>query len=135
MPDSERYTATLSSDPAEIARVRAEIQGIAERHGFGSRAGDVVLALDELLANAQEHGRAPVAVRVWADGRLVIEVFDVGDGFDRAHVWKTHPPEPFGRRGRGLWIARQLADMVEIQVDAEGTRVRLELSHDPHIGA
>lgn len=135
MPDNERYTATLGSDPAEIARVRAEIQRIAERHGFGSRAGDVVLALDEILANAQEHGRAPVAVRAWADGRLVIEVSDVGNGFDRARVWGTHPPEPLGPRGRGLWIARQLTDWVEIQVDAEGTRVRIEMSHDPHIGA
>lgn len=135
MPDSERYTATLGSDPAEIARVRAEIQRIAERHGFGRRAGDVVLALDEILANAQEHGRAPVAVRAWADGRLVIEVSDVGNGFDRARVWGTHPPEPLGPRGRGLWIARQLTDWVEIQVDAEGTRVRIEMSHDPHIGA
>lgn len=135
MSEREHYTATLGSDPAEIARVRQAVREIAERHGFGERAGDLVLALDEIVANAQEHGRAPVAVRAWTDGRLVIEVTDVGNGFDRGEVWSTHPPTPFGPRGRGLWIARQLADLVNVTVDADGTRVRLEVSPDPHIGA
>jgi anti-sigma regulatory factor (Ser/Thr protein kinase) len=130
MPEPELYTTILGSDPAEIARVRAAVREIAEREGFAERAGDLVLALDEVVANAQEHGRAPVAVRAWNDGRLVVEVRDVGEGFDRAH-----PPTPLGPRGRGLWIARQLADHVEITVDPNGTMVRLEVSPDPHIGA
>ncbi len=115
--------------------MRIDVRDMAVRHGFAERAGDLVLALDEVVANAQEHGRAPVAVRAWMDGRLVVEVRDVGDGFDRARVWSTHPPTPLGRRGRGLWIARQLADHVEISVDPSGTMVRLEVSPDPHIGA
>ena len=135
MNEQEQYTATLGSDPAEIARVRDAVHAMACRHGFADRAADLVLALDEVLANAQEHGRAPVGIRAYADGRLVVEVFDVGDGFDRARVWKAHPPPHTGGRGRGLWIARQLTDLVEIQVDPEGTLVRLEVSPDPHIGA
>jgi anti-sigma regulatory factor (Ser/Thr protein kinase) len=135
MNTPELYTATLGSDPAEIALVRATVQKLAEREGFAERAGDLVLALDEIVANAQEHGRAPIAVRVWNDGRLVVEVRDVGEGFDRARVWRSHPPEPLGARGRGLWIARQLADHVEIIVEPNGTMVRLEVSPDPHIGA
>ena len=135
MPAPELYTTILGSDPAEIARVRAAVREIAVREGFAERAGDLVLALDEVVANAQEHGRAPVAIRAWNDGRLVVEVRDVGEGFDRAHVWRTHPPAPLGARGRGLWIARQLADHVEINVDPNGTMVRLEVSPDPHIGA
>lgn len=135
MDEPESYTATLGADPAEIARVRDAIRALAERHGFADRAADLVLALDEVLANAQEHGRAPVGVRAWADGRVVVEVFDVGDGFDRARVWDTHPPRHTGTRGRGLWIARQLTDLVDIRVDPDGTCVRLEVSPDPHIGA
>lgn len=133
--EPERYTATLGSDPAEIAEVRESVRSIAERHGFADRAADLVLALDEVLANAQEHGRAPVGIRAWADGRVVVEVFDVGNGFDRARVWQTHPPRHTGVRGRGLWIARQLADLVHIESDPEGTLVRIEVSPDPHIGA
>lgn len=134
-PPREHYTATLGSDPGEIGRVRTAIRDLAERHGFGDRAHDLVLALDEIVANAQEHGRAPVAVRAWTDGRLVVEVSDVGEGFDRAEVWESHPPAPLGQRGRGLWIARQLADHVTIAMEPAGTRVRLEVSPDPHIGA
>jgi len=133
--DREHYTATLGPDPAEIGRVRAAVWELARRQGFGDRAADLVLALDEIVANAQEHGRAPIAVRAWADGRLVVEVSDVGDGFDRGRVWQAHPPAPLGTRGRGLWIARQLADHVVIRVSPTGTTVRLEVSPDPHIGA
>jgi serine/threonine-protein kinase RsbW len=131
----DRWTAVLGGDPAEIADVRSAVHGIAVEAGFAERAGDLVLALDEVIANAQEHGRPPIAVSAWVDGRLIVEVEDVGTGFDRARVWGTHPPAPLGRRGRGLWIARQLTDTVGIRSDASGTHVRLELSPDPHIGA
>jgi anti-sigma regulatory factor (Ser/Thr protein kinase) len=133
--DNERYRAALGSDPAEIARVRADVGELAVRHGFPDRAGDLVLALDEVIANAQEHGRAPIGVEAWVDGRIVVEVRDVGNGFDRERVWSAHPPTPYGQRGRGLWITRQLTDAVSISSGHDGTVVRIELSPDPHIGA
>lgn len=135
MEEHERYSAALGDDPAEIAEVRSAVRDLAARSGFADRAGDLVLALDEVIANAQEHGRAPICVRAWADGRLVVEVSDVGAGFDRARVWSTHPPPPLGRRGRGLWIIRQLTDLVAISSGEHGTTVRIELSPEPHIGA
>jgi anti-sigma regulatory factor (Ser/Thr protein kinase) len=131
----ERYSAALGDDPAEIAEVRAGVRDLAVRSGFAERAGDLVLALDEVIANAQEHGRPPIEVRAWADGRLVVEVSDAGPGFDRARVWSTHPPPPLGQRGRGLWIIRQLTDVVAVRTGEDGTTVRIELSPDPHIGA
>jgi anti-sigma regulatory factor (Ser/Thr protein kinase) len=132
---ADRYTAALGADPAEIADVRLAVREMAMRHGFADRAGDLMLALDEVIANAQEHGRPPIEVTAWVDGRLVVEVADVGPGFDRGQVWRSHPPPPLGRRGRGLWIIRQLTDLVSIRSDEHGTIVRLELSPDPHIGA
>ena len=135
MDENDRYTAALGDDPGEIAEVRTALRGMALRAGFADRAGDLVLALDEVIANAQEHGCPPIEVRAWADGRLVVEVSDAGAGFDRARVWSTHPPPPLGRRGRGLWIIRQLTDLVTIRSDEGGTTVRIELSPDPHIGA
>ena len=131
----QRYRAALGTDPAEIAEVRAVVRDIAVRNGFPERAGDLVLALDEAIANAQEHGRPPIEVTAWVDGRLVVVVGDVGGGFDRARVWSTHPPPPLGRRGRGLWIIRQLTDLVSITTGDAGTQVRMELSPEPHIGA
>ena len=133
--EEERYRAALGDDPAEIVVVRSALRDLAVEHGLAERAGDLVLALDEVIANAQEHGRPPIEVRAWADGRLIVEVSDAGTGFDRARVWKTHPPPPLGQRGRGLWIIRQLTDLVAISSGADGTTVRIELSPDPHIGA
>ncbi len=135
MEKSTRYSIALGADPAEIARVRADVGALAVRAGFPERANDLVLALDEVIANAQEHGRAPISVEAWVDGRIVVEVSDVGGGFDRSRVWSGHPPTPFGQRGRGLWITRQLTDAVSIESGGRGTIVRIELSPDPHIGA
>lgn len=135
MENGERYSTALGNDPAEIARVRADVGDIARRHGFHDRAGDLVLALDEVIANAQEHGGTPIDVEAWVDGRIVVEVSDHGGGFDRQRVWSAHPPTPYGARGRGLWIIRQLTDAVSISSGERGTIVRIELSPDPHIGA
>lgn len=132
---SLRLEAVLGADPAEVAPLRTAMAELARRAGFADRASDAVLALDELIANAQEHGRPPITVRAWGDGRLVVVVSDRGAGFRAADVWRTHPPEPFGRRGRGLWIVRQLTDCVCLDTGPEGTTVRVELSPDPHIGA
>jgi anti-sigma regulatory factor (Ser/Thr protein kinase) len=132
---SGRYLRTVGGNPAEIAQIRHDIKAIAATTGFSDRAGDVALALDELIANSQEHGEPPIEVEAWNDGRLVIEVSDKGTGFDRAEIWGTHPPRHTGHRGRGLWIVRQLADRVEIFTDDGSTRVRVEFTIDPGIGA
>jgi anti-sigma regulatory factor (Ser/Thr protein kinase) len=135
MPRNHRYSTVIGADPAEIAEIREDVRGLAVESGFSDRAGDLVLALDELLANAQEHGRPPVEVDAWSDGRLIVEVTDHGEGFDQPRIWRNHPPEPSGRRGRGLWIVRQLVDGVAIASGPMGTRVRVELTVDPAIGA
>lgn len=132
---TERYQAALGRDPAEIVAVRTTMRALAERHGFADRAGDLVLALDEVIANAQEHGTPPILVDAWIDGRVVVEVRDNGAGFEPDRVWARHPPDRYGTRGRGLWIIRQLTDHLQVACGEGGTVVRIELSPEPHIGA
>lgn len=115
--------------------MRAATRALADQHGFAPRASDLVLALDELVANAREHGRAPITVSGWYDGRLVIAVADRGAGFDFSSVVRQHPPVMLGRRGRGLWIVRQVTDHIDVDSGPEGTTVRVELTHEPQIGA
>lgn len=134
-PPTDAYVAQLSGASAEVPAVRTAIRDLAERHGFASRASDLTLALDELVANAQEHGRPPITVRCWYDGRLVLSVSDAGPGFNLREIVQSHPPVMLGRRGRGLWIIRQVTDHVHVDHDDAGTTVRVELSHEPHIGA
>ena len=129
------FAITLTGDPGEVPPVRVATRALAEQHGFHDRASDLVLALDELVANAQEHASPPITVEGWYDGRLVLAISDAGGGFDYHAVLREHPPVMLGRRGRGLWIVRQVTDFVEVDAGSRGTTVRVELNHEPHIGA
>lgn len=124
----------LSGDPRELATLRAEVGELAAQHGLSERSADVVLALEELVANAQQHGAPPVDVAIWADGRLMIEVSDGGSGLGRMAV-PDRPPRSDQDHGRGLWIVSQLADHIDVRCSAEGTTVRIELTSEPVIGA
>ncbi len=127
------FSAVLSGDAADVPPVRRAVRDVAQANGFGDRSSDLSLALDELLANASEHGRPPIHVETWYDGRIVLEVSDSGAGFDPR--LPTNVPARADDGGRGLWIIRQIADHVSITSSPEGTTVRVELSHEPHIGA
>lgn len=133
--EPSRYHAVLADDPDSLERVRSDMGELAGHAGLRERAADVMLAIDELVANAREHGRPPIVVDAWADGRLVIEVSDGGQGFETEPSWPSRPPSPAESRGRGLWIVRQLADNVHVHTGPKGTRVRMELTHEPQIGA
>lgn len=128
--DATHIEATIGNDPGEIAPVRAAVHELAERAGYGERADDLALAVDELIANAQEHGATPIHVVAEADegSGVHVEVCDAGSGFDWGEAVREHPPRPDSRRGRGLWIVRQLVDRVTVERDADdATRIRVDL--------
>ena len=128
--DATHIEATIGSDPGEIAPVRAAVHELAERAGYGERADDLALAVDELIANAQEHGATPIHVVAEADhgNGVHVEVCDAGSGFDWGEAVREHPPRPDSRRGRGLWIVRQLVDRVTVERDGDdATRIRVDL--------
>jgi serine phosphatase RsbU (regulator of sigma subunit)/anti-sigma regulatory factor (Ser/Thr protein kinase) len=83
-------------------------------------AHDIVLAAWEACANATEHGRSDRGFGVQAKlaGDTVrIVVTDNG-------TWV--PPAERSGRGRGLALMRALVSSVEVDADADGTRVTLE---------
>ncbi len=122
--------ATIGDDPGEIAPVRDAVHDLARRAGYGQRAHDLALAINELLANAQEHGAAPIRLvaDVGPDDGVHVEVSDSGAGFDWGEAVREHPPAPDSRRGRGLWIVRQLVDHVTVERNGhDSTRVRVHM--------
>lgn len=128
--DETHIQATIGDDPGEIAPVRAAVHQLAERAGYAGRADDLALAIDELIANAQEHGAAPIHVVAEADDHMGVrvEVSDSGSGFDWAEAVREHPPLPDSRRGRGLWIVRQLVDRVTVERNGDDTtRIRIDV--------
>ena len=89
------------------------------------RVAEAVLAAHEVAMNAITHGRGRGAVRVWtAAGELVCEVEDHGPGLSDPLVGSERP-DTRRAHGRGLWIARQLCDRVEIESSPGSTLVRL----------
>ncbi|MBP2326382.1 anti-sigma regulatory factor (Ser/Thr protein kinase) [Kibdelosporangium banguiense] len=94
-------------------------------------AGDVVLAVDEALANAVEHAYAETtsgAVVLFAacdrySGSARVIISDSGR-------WRPPPADP-GTRGRGLPIMRQLSSAFSLRHDEAGTTVVLEWPVSP----
>jgi anti-sigma regulatory factor (Ser/Thr protein kinase) len=111
-----------------LAQVRRLVEGAAERAGLRPPYGaDVVFAAGELAANSVVHGGGSGTLRIWREAeRLVVEVEDEGR-ITEPLVGRLKPrPEQAG--GRGLWLANQLCDLVQIRSGLSGTRVRLHMS-------
>ena len=87
---------------------------------------EVLLALDEALANAVRYGSAggqPIDVSIQVlDGCVELSVTDRGP---TAHLpaLPHEPPPLLATGGRGLWLILQLVDEVRLQRIGEGTRL------------
>jgi anti-sigma regulatory factor (Ser/Thr protein kinase) len=89
------------------------------------RAGELLLAAVEVLANARLHGNGVRALRVGrARDRFVCEISDFGAGV-RDPLAGYLPPAPDALAGAGLWIARQLTSRLDLVRSADGFSVRL----------
>jgi anti-sigma regulatory factor (Ser/Thr protein kinase) len=88
-------------------------------------AGNMLVAAEEVLANAQRHGGETLSVQVGRVGdRFVCEVSDDGPGIDDPLVGFL-PPRPRHADGAGLWVARQLTRQLELVPSPQGATVRL----------
>jgi anti-sigma regulatory factor (Ser/Thr protein kinase) len=88
---------------------------------------DLELAVSEVATNALVHGGSPRLMWCYAqDDELVCQVHDAGPGPADPLVGYL-PPDLNGLRGRGLWLAHQLCDVVEIAGGGSGTDVYLAL--------
>ncbi|MDQ4093001.1 MAG: sensor histidine kinase [Actinomycetota bacterium] len=86
-----------------------------------------VQAVDEVATNAIDHGGGSALLRVWTDPQWIsCEVSDTGAGLRDPLAGRL--PTGFTARGRGLWLARQFCDLVELHSDPAGTTVRLHLA-------
>jgi anti-sigma regulatory factor (Ser/Thr protein kinase) len=110
----------------DLPSVRRMVEWEAHYAGLpASRAGDLVLAVNEIATNAVIHGRSPAALRVWTDeAEVVCEVSDAGDGIDDALAGQLRPAAT-GPEGRGIWLTRMMSDAVEIRPNAAGCTVAI----------
>ena len=118
---------TVGDLPAarRFAEVQVRLSGLAD-----PVADDVVLAVSEVLSNALTHGRPPVRLSIYTedlaggDPVLACHVHD-GGHLPVDPLAGYAPPRELGTHGRGLWMARQLCDSVQVSADHPGTHVRV----------
>ncbi|MFL5781085.1 MAG: anti-sigma factor RsbA family regulatory protein [Thermoleophilaceae bacterium] len=131
------YAKPLAPPPADARELGFEIETIgglrrlvaAEAASAGldpGRAADLALAASEAAANSVRHAGGRGTARVWRTGdALVCDVRDSGR-IENPMAGRVAPfPDPTG--GRGLWLANQLCDLVQLRSFADGAVVRLHM--------
>jgi serine/threonine-protein kinase RsbW len=119
------------ADPQNAAIIRREFSDWLSEHFplDATKACDIVLAVNEAMANAAEYAYAttegPGVMAVQAtydDGTATLAVTVTDHG-----AWRESDAGPKQlRRGRGIPLMQALADRVTVDSSSTGTRVRLE---------
>lgn len=127
LPPPASTPETVAFGLAGLAEVRKKVARAAELAGMDPGAvADLVTATSELAANSVMHGGGSGTLRLWhEDSRLLAEVEDRGR-IDEPLVGRLRPSIS-QEGGRGLWLANQLCDLVQIRSSERGTTVRLHL--------
>jgi len=132
LPSPASEPDTFAFGLAGLSAVRRRVAAAAERAGLDQRgSADIVIAASELAANSVVHGGGSGTLRLWQeDGALLAEVEDRGR-IAEPLVGRLRP-DVSQPGGRGLWLANQLCDLVQIRSGAGGTTVRLHLLARDH---
>jgi anti-sigma regulatory factor (Ser/Thr protein kinase) len=115
------YLSDLRALPALVASAGQDAGLRAER------ITDMTIAASEVAANTLRHTTGGGMLTAWhADGEMQCEISDSGCISDPlAGLRRPSLDEP---GGQGLWLAKQVCDLVELRSSAAGTTVRLHMS-------
>lgn len=118
----------LTFGPPDVRAVRDYVAAhIVATDMDAVRGFDLLVAATEIATNSLRHGGGQGQIRVWHDREtLVCEFTDTGSLTDPMAGRLRPPPDAEGQRG--LWLANQLCDIVQIRVFATGTVVRLHMA-------
>jgi len=129
VPLPQRGTALgrTTFGPNDLASVRSLVAHHADAAGLGAmRAAELVVAINEVATNSIKHGGGRGTLTVWQEtSALICEISDRGR-FAKALADRERPSESVAAP-RGLWLANQLCDLVQIRTIPDGTVVRLHM--------
>jgi anti-sigma regulatory factor (Ser/Thr protein kinase) len=108
----------------------AELHRLVRVHGrrldaTSDRTDDAVTAISEVADNALIHGRGGT-VRLWNEGATLVAEVVNSKGIIDQPLAGYHRPRALNERGLGLWLVRQLCDLIDIR----GPAVRLYFNTD-----
>ena len=131
------FEAPLNVPPAGSGEVPFDsesllaMRGVASRFATASglpatRAIELVTAVNEVATNSVVHGGGSGILHMWEHGgTLKCEVRDPGNHV--APLADRQRPGADARDPRGLWMANQMCDLVQIRNSGDGTVVRLHV--------
>jgi anti-sigma regulatory factor (Ser/Thr protein kinase) len=125
LPGRPPVVASFRFGQADLHKVRSWVGHAACDAGMPTgEAADLVAAASEVAANSIAYGGGGGSLHIWRDpAGVVVEIADAGR-IEEPLAGRVRPA-PSQRRGRGLWLANQLCDLVQIRSGAAGTTVRL----------
>ncbi|HEY7138279.1 MAG TPA: anti-sigma factor RsbA family regulatory protein [Acidimicrobiia bacterium] len=123
-----RNAARFDYDASQLRALRDFVGVRAEASHVSLRAREtLVWVANELATNSIRHGGGAGSLTLWRSGdRVVCEVTDRGWIRDPL-VGRVEPAEE-RESGRGVWLANQLCDLVQIRTTPNGTTVRVHLA-------
>lgn len=107
-----------------LGEMRRELAEAARRFGVEEeRIPDLVLAVNEIATNSILY-TGEGSLGLWqTNGRLVCEVRDLG--YIEDPLVGRRRPKPTEERGRGIWFAHQVSDLIQMRSTPSGTTVRI----------
>lgn len=108
-----------------LARARAFVREAAAGYRVvPDRVDDLVLAVNEIVTNSLRYGGGTAHLAVWfEDGAIACEVRD--RGFISDPLTGRFAPSASASSGRGVWLAHNLCDLVQLRSSSTGTVVRM----------
>lgn len=106
------------SSVRELVKQRAGAAGVSEH-----RLSDLELAVSEIAVNSVLYSGGGELVLWSATNKFLCEFRDKGT-IDNPLVGRFRPQARL-ERGRGIWLAHQLADLVQLRSGPQGTTIRL----------
>jgi anti-sigma regulatory factor (Ser/Thr protein kinase) len=127
LPDRGTSVGDLAFGPNDLASVRNVVSLHARASGLrDGRAEELMTAVNEVATNSVRHGGGGGSLRIWQeDAAVVCEVRD--SGRVSKPLADRERPSAIHTAPRGLWLANQLCDLVQIRNFADGTVVRLHM--------
>jgi anti-sigma regulatory factor (Ser/Thr protein kinase) len=129
LPEPEATSRTFSFEgPGSLPLVRNFVADQAAAAGLDMFSTvELVAAVHEVAANSVSHGGGEGVLRAWQNGDSLI--FEVRDrGYLDQPLAGRESPALDAEGGRGLWLANQFCDLMQIRSSEAGTVVRLHKS-------
>jgi anti-sigma regulatory factor (Ser/Thr protein kinase) len=131
LPDPPNGAADFSFDGGTLAALRAFIREYGDAADIErQQVENLVTGVNELAANSVRHGGGRGTAKLWReDGVLVCEIRDRGKlRRPLAPLVGRIKPPTRDLRGRGLWLANQICDLIQLRSVPDGTQARAHVA-------